>query len=111
MDLGLSQPAIAAQLGVDPATVLNWELGKTQPGARHLRAISHFVGHFPLPRSEGLAAQIVESRQRLGLTQAHLASLLCVAECTVRNWEQGRRHPSRKLLGIVEELLTRACRQ
>ena len=31
LDLGLSQVAMARQLGVDPWTLLNWEKGRTQP--------------------------------------------------------------------------------
>src|SRR5687768_12538974 len=44
----LSQGTVAQSLGVDAWTVLNWELNKTRPGAKHLGRITKFLGYFPL---------------------------------------------------------------
>jgi DNA-binding XRE family transcriptional regulator len=50
MDLGLLQHEVAAQLGVDKFTVLNWERGKTAPDVRYYPAIITFLGYNPLPQ-------------------------------------------------------------
>jgi transcriptional regulator with XRE-family HTH domain len=36
---GWSQAMLAAQLGISPSTVYNWEAGKTEPRPRQLRAL------------------------------------------------------------------------
>ncbi|HUF75471.1 MAG TPA: helix-turn-helix domain-containing protein [Longimicrobiales bacterium] len=101
IDLGLTQRAVAQQLVVDPWTILNWERGKTRPGARHLARLTGFLGYFPFPGAITLPERILETRQRLGLTQRGLAVLLGVAECTVADWEHGRRRPrGRRLLAL-----------
>jgi putative transcriptional regulator len=45
-------------------------------------------------------------RERLGITQERFAEMLCISLKTLRNWEQGRRHPSgpaMRLLQIVDK--------
>lgn len=37
---------------------------------------------------------VVQARQRTGLTQAQFAAGLSISKRTLREWEQGRRHPS-----------------
>jgi len=37
---------------------------------------------------------VVETRQKLGLSQAEFAELLGVSKRTLQEWEQGRREPS-----------------
>lgn len=93
LNLGLSQREVAERLGVDGWTILNWERGKTLPGAVHLGRITAFLGYFPLAEGATFAERILAARQRLGLTQAGLATVLGVGEEAVRNWERGRRRP------------------
>jgi len=55
-----------------------------------------------------LPERVLETRQRLGLTQAGLAALLGVAECSVADWEQGRRRPIEKRMLALEACIKRA---
>ena len=60
---------------------------------------------------------IVAIRRRLGLSQTRFAALFGISQKTVRNWEQGIRHPegpARILLQVIEkepEAVLRALRQ
>ena len=47
----------------------------------------------PAPRTRSAERSIVEVRERLGLTVAELAAVLCVSERTVWRWQQGCRVP------------------
>jgi transcriptional regulator with XRE-family HTH domain len=40
----VTQLDVAFALGVTPATVANWESGRSEPKARHLRALAEFLG-------------------------------------------------------------------
>lgn len=48
---------------------------------------------------------MLETRQRLGLTQGALRSLLGVSENSVRNWERGRRQPRGLRLRSLQQIL------
>jgi transcriptional regulator with XRE-family HTH domain len=50
IDRGLFQKEVAARIGVDTATVTNWELGNTEPEERFIPALIRFLGYNPLPR-------------------------------------------------------------
>jgi len=41
---GVTQLDIAFAIGVTPATVANWETGRSEPKARHLRALAEYLG-------------------------------------------------------------------
>lgn len=41
---GVTQLEVAFALGITPATVANWEAGRSEPKARHLRALAEFLG-------------------------------------------------------------------
>jgi transcriptional regulator with XRE-family HTH domain len=41
---GVTQLEVAFGIGVTPATVANWETGRSEPKARHLRALAEFLG-------------------------------------------------------------------
>jgi transcriptional regulator with XRE-family HTH domain len=40
---GVTQLDVAFAIGVTPATVANWESGRSEPKARHLRALAEFL--------------------------------------------------------------------
>jgi transcriptional regulator with XRE-family HTH domain len=44
LDLGLSRRQVAGRLGVDQASVGNWENGRATPQARYLPKITAFLG-------------------------------------------------------------------
>jgi transcriptional regulator with XRE-family HTH domain len=105
MDLGLSQPRVAERLGVAPETVLHWELNQTQPGVRHVRAVSEFLEYFPIPASANLPDQLVATRRRLGLTQRGLALRLRVDPSTILRWEHGKGRPPPTLGCRLQQLV------
>jgi len=41
---GFTQLDIAFGLGITPTTVANWETGRSEPKARHLRALADYLG-------------------------------------------------------------------
>ncbi len=45
LDLGLLQKEVAEIIGVTALTVVNWELGHTEPAGRHRPGLSRFLGH------------------------------------------------------------------
>lgn len=94
--MGLLQKEVAAGLGVDTATVTNWELGHTEPEERFVPTLIRFLGHNPLaePRSPG--EQVRRERLTHGLSIAALAKLAGVDEASVSHMEKGnvRTHPN-----------------
>lgn len=52
MDRKLLQKDVAADLGTDTATVVNWELGKTQPALAFVPGIIRWVGYDPKARAD-----------------------------------------------------------
>ena len=50
--LHLSQREAAAQLGVSPRTLQNWEAGETFPWPRHRRAVARFLDEHTEGRDE-----------------------------------------------------------
>lgn len=94
MDLGLLQREVAAQLGVDKFTVLNWERGKTHPDFRYYPSIIDFIGYNPLPEGATFQERLKAARQARGLSWKKLAEELGVWESTVRDWEYGVHSPT-----------------
>jgi transcriptional regulator with XRE-family HTH domain len=105
MDLGLTQKALAATLGVDQSTLLNWEKGKASPVMRNLPTVFRFRGVSPLPQGSTLRDRLKARRTALGLSQQALAKVLGMNECSVQYIERGRRPGSRKFRDRIEEWL------
>ncbi|MBK8178527.1 MAG: helix-turn-helix domain-containing protein [Planctomycetes bacterium] len=105
MDRGLSQSAMARLLGVDAATILNWERNKTQPGPARLRSLCQFLGYFPEAIPTDLPSRIRAARHLLGLNQDQLAERLGVNPSTVQKWEHGRKRPYPRFVRLFEDLV------
>lgn len=45
--------------------------------------------------------KVKEIREKLGLTQAKFAEMLCVSLATLRNWEQGRTYPEGAAIALL----------
>lgn len=52
LGLGLTQNQAAKCLGASLVSFKDWELGKKEPGSRHLPEIFLFVGYDPYPISQ-----------------------------------------------------------
>lgn len=53
LELGFQKDA-AKQIGVDEATIFNWESNETTPTIRHIPRVIEFLGYNPLPPPESL---------------------------------------------------------
>jgi DNA-binding XRE family transcriptional regulator len=105
LELGLFQKDAAKQIGVDEATIYNWESNETQPTNRSIPRIIQFLGYNPLPAAGTLSERLVVCRRALGLTQRAMARRLQVDPTTILSWETKRRRRSTKLSRIVEDFL------
>jgi transcriptional regulator with XRE-family HTH domain len=106
LDLGLLQEQVAAQIGVDEATIWNWENNITATAIRLIPRITHFLTYDPFPVAESLAEKLKTARRRLGISQKKLAEELGVDPASVRDWERGRHKPTSKSVGKIEKFLS-----
>lgn len=105
LDLGLLQKQVACQIGVDQATICNWEGNATTPVCRYYQPIIQFLGYNPFPAAQTLGEQLVQHRKALGLVQTQFAKRLGVDPSTLGNWERGQKLPSGRFAAIIESLL------
>jgi DNA-binding transcriptional regulator YiaG len=107
LDLGLLQKEVAEQLGVDTASICNWESNETQPMVHCLPGIIGFLGHNPLPEADDLISKFRRVRSTLGLTQEQLAQKLGIDESTIAGWERGDNQPVGAYRQLVEDFIGR----
>ena len=108
LDRRLRQIDVAAQIGADPLTVLNWETGATEPNFRFFPAITEFLGYNPFPpRMEApINVRLKAHRLQTGLSQKKLAKLLGVDPGTIGKWEDEKTKPTEKSLKKILRFLT-----
>jgi len=104
--LKLLQKQVAKQLGVDEASVYNWENNRSKPGLVYMPAIIRFLGYNPLPPVDGWADGLVQRRTILGLSQKESAKRLGVDPGTLARWERGEREPTGKFAARVSHFLS-----
>lgn len=97
LDLGLLQHEAAEEMGVCAWTIINWELGETEPAVHYIQRILRFLGYDPFPKPTCFAEEVLALRRSEGLTQRELARRLQVDEGTVRFWEQAKYRPTADL--------------
>ena len=91
LDLGLTRKALAARLGVDPATVQNWEEGRrSRIEVRYYPALIEYLGYNPLPEPTTRGQAIARARMSRGLSRTCLAALTGVDVATIRRLEADR---------------------
>jgi transcriptional regulator with XRE-family HTH domain len=93
--LKLLQRQVAQQIGVNHATITNWETNGAQPTLKYMPTIIRFLGYNPLPpppRSKG--ERLVRCRTLLGLSQKVFAGRLEVDQGTLGKWEREEREPA-----------------
>ena len=94
LDFGLLQKDIALKIGVNKATITNWEINHNYPELRFIPAIIEFLGYWPYDTpADNLGQQIIAKRTKLGLSQKELAQRLGVDPSTLGRWEQGKGQP------------------
>jgi DNA-binding transcriptional regulator YiaG len=82
---------------VSKDTIKLWEKGKVTPSIRFLPVIFRFLGYYPFPKPVSLSERILAARRQLGITQKELSRILKVDPSSVRNWESGKRKPTKRL--------------
>jgi transcriptional regulator with XRE-family HTH domain len=105
LNLKLLQKQVAEQIGVNAATITNWERNASTPVIRYMPAIVRFLGYDPLPPASSLRERLAAARRELGLTQREMAERLGVAPCTLRDWENGRHQPTEASLNLIARVL------
>jgi DNA-binding transcriptional regulator YiaG len=105
IELGLSQRAAGLCLGVNVATVLNWEKGRTKPATGAMPGLMRWLGYNPLPAPKSLQERMVAARRTAGWTIAEAARHLGVDAATWGDWERKGRVPWRRFERRLESLL------
>ena len=93
LGLKLRQRDVAKQVGVNVASIVNWENNLSKPKVHFMPAIIRFLGYNPLPPCNGWADRLVHARTAIGLTQKEAADRIGVDQCTLARWERGEREP------------------
>ena len=105
LDLSLFQSRVAEEIGVDEATIHNWESNKSSPAIRYIPAILRFLGYNPFPPAQTLPERLATVRKMLGMSQRNLAETLGVDPGTLQGWEAGQHKLSRSNVELVERFL------
>jgi transcriptional regulator with XRE-family HTH domain len=82
LNLKLLQRQVAEHIGVNAATITNWERNASNPVVRYMPAIIKFLGYDPLPPASSLPEHLAAARRELGLTQRRMAERLGVDPST-----------------------------
>ncbi len=90
LDLKLTQKQVAEKLGVDEASVWNWEMGKTEPLVRQVPPVILFLGYDPFAfDGKSLADELRRYRVTHGLTRKELARQIRIDPATLSRLEGG----------------------
>jgi len=98
LELKLFQREVAEILGVNEASVYDWEKHRTDPMVHLIPRITQFLGYTP-PFFSGQATgqKIIAYRHIQGMSQRVLALTLKVDPATLRRWERNESFPTGKL--------------
>jgi transcriptional regulator with XRE-family HTH domain len=106
LDLGLLQKEVAEKIGVDEASVHNWERNLTAPSLGLMPRVLEFLGYIPFQMETGSLGEKIKSyRWVLGLSQKALAKQLKIDPCTLARWEKGKGRPLKELLNSIHNLV------
>lgn len=108
LGLKLVQRDVAGRIGVDKASIVNWESNIRQPTLEYMPAIIEFLGFNPLPPAKNVAERLVRNRTTLGLSQKQAAEKIGVDPGTLARWERGEREPTGEIAVRAELLLVDA---
>lgn len=87
--LGLSHIDLAHQLGVDPTTLRNWEVGRHIPPVKYLPRINQVIGSETVDPAAPFSERLLAYRRTHGLRQRDLGRLLGVDQREISEWERG----------------------
>jgi transcriptional regulator with XRE-family HTH domain len=99
LDLKLLQKEVAPILGVEEATVWNWENSRSSPQLHYIPKIIEFLGCVSFNgQAKTLGEKIIHYRRLLGLTQKELANRLSIDPTTLARWERNESRPLKRHL-------------
>jgi transcriptional regulator with XRE-family HTH domain len=81
------QSRVASEIGVDRASIQNWERGIYRPIPRYYPAIIKFLGYIPFNHDGSLGSQTRWLRLCVGWTQEELGNAAGCEESTILRWE------------------------
>lgn len=96
---------MADEIGVDEASVFNWESNRVEPAVRIIPGIIRFLGYCPYTPGLPLTGWLKLVRQNLGYSQEGVAWALGIDPGTWRRWEVGQRHPAPEDLIRIKSFL------
>ena len=88
LDLGYTRKFAASQIGVDPASLMNWEAGKTEPVVAFYPSLIVYLGYNPLPEGQSRGQRIRRERMSRGMSRKALADIAIVDEATIKRMEE-----------------------
>jgi transcriptional regulator with XRE-family HTH domain len=106
--LKLLQKDVAQQIGVNTASIYNWEANRTKPEVHFMAAIVRFLGYNPLPAGQSWAERLVRGRISLGLSQKQAALRIGVDPSTLARWERADREPAGRYVVRASAFLSTA---
>ncbi len=101
-----TQLQLARLIGVEETSIYNWENNRSRPKVYLLPKVIEFLGYVPfeLPK-ETIGDMIKSYRKEHGLSQRKLAKIWGVDQTTIRDWENGKHKPGKKIFERVTEVL------
>jgi transcriptional regulator with XRE-family HTH domain len=116
---GLSQPELAARLGMSQPTISQWELGKARPSEDQLRELEAILGGLAnTKKHEGdielppIAVWIFRGLEKRGMTANELARKAGISAQTIYNiLKGGAENPQQRTLKAIESALSETFEQ
>lgn len=104
-ELGLLQREVAAQMGIDTFTYINWEKDRTRPIASRFRPVIDFLGYDPSPEPASLADRLHAKQRATGLTFDQVAAHLQWDPGSLSRYLDGTWRLSRERAEVFERFL------
>jgi transcriptional regulator with XRE-family HTH domain len=103
---GYFRGRLVKKIGVDEATIYNWENNRLSPSLYSIPKIIKFLGYVPFNlQPKTLGGKLLTYRKVLGVSQKELAQKLGVDPSTLARWERDEGKPSKSSL---KEIVTRS---
>lgn len=93
------------RIGVDKATIHNWERNLVRPSLRTWPGVIKFLGYDPRPPAQTIGKKLRLHREGLGLSAKEAARIMGVDPSTLSKWELGTREPQGLYLQRVRRFL------
>lgn len=107
LELKLFQSAVAGIIGVEEASIYNWEKNLSNPSIKYIPKIIQFLGYAPdtFPQKT-VGEKLIYYRMINGLSQKNLATILNINQTTLRRWESNKSQPRKKFFIRLSNVFT-----